>query len=324
MLKHLFKKVQIFVGCFFYLFAPTYLNAQGNSPDSLYFSQTKIASSISARYSLKNIDDTLVRRKLIDSGLAIYKNLDKKYFFQNVDIDEYLDLSYRAQNSNGFISAYRRKVMASAYDYKKVISAFKGKEIVPNQEFAKTLQQMERESDSLVKVAKMRLNWDDIVLIMSMWTSDIEFRMYASDYLFKDSIGLPTYYLETHGKRTIDLSLGKIIGFERLDSVHICTLYSYVKENGFPGERRAGMYSSFIWVILRHGMGLLGRKDASVSQAFLEKYKYLIPIAYEYAQKGEYTRVRYNYVHKDLLEITKEFFGDDAYNYFLKYTLKDL
>jgi|GEM_PF-3712572 len=296
------------------VFPPSISFGQLKAPDSLYFAKSKAIEIISSPSKLAGVPSLEERAIALTSAVQGYLELNTTYRLTSQDLQQMMSAALLTENPSALTEATRNMVLQSGHSVEEVVQdsraftqqVYNTSVPMPKQGMPMhtEYQRLLGESDSLVVVAKMQLEWQSIVFIESLIRSDIDFRTFVKEYLFKDSSQLPKR--NSNLGRYTEMPLGKLLAMKAIDSAHFTALYEYIKEEGFPGVSKAGYHAHSMWLLMWHSVALLNEEDLAVQAKYVDMWKYLLPIFYENSLNGEFTHGRYQRFHNFLITVSRD------------------
>lgn len=306
------------------VFPPSISYGQMKAPDSLYFAKSKVIEAISSPSKLAGVPSLEERVIALRSAVQGYLELNTTYRLTSQDFQKLMSAALLTENPSALTEATRNLVLQSGNSVEEMVQESRAfaqqvyntsvpilKEGMP---MHTEYQRLLGESDSLVAVAKMQLDWQSIVFIQSLIRSDIDFRTLVKEYLFKDSSQLPKG--NSNLGRYTEIPLGKLLAMKAIDSAHFTALYEYIKEEGFPGVSKAGYHAHSMWLLMWHSVALLNEEDLAVQAKYVDMWKYLLPIFYENSLNGEFTHERYQRFHNFLITVSKRYLKPEYISFF--------
>ncbi|MBS1775204.1 MAG: hypothetical protein JSS64_02870 [Bacteroidetes bacterium] len=301
--------------------------------DKAYFSNLNKTDSLASPSVLKNIPTPQARINHINRVIEDYLALNKKAKLDCGSSNILTILSLLAYHSKGLAAGVSRQVELLALPVDSILSdgrqvvkqryAFMAdvfNEQIEKHPFRKVILQLQRQSDSMVRLAKVKLDWQAILLLSNLAQSDMDFRVVLPEEIFKDTLYIPAF-LPSKTPSRFFLPAGKWLGMKSIDSAHFTAIFDYIQGNGFPGESKTGCYCYRMWPILLHSAGLLAVYDSASRFDFVQKWKILIPILHTNTIQGEFPTGWYKYIYEGVLNESEEYLDKNTTNYFAAYKI---
>ncbi|PZF73833.1 hypothetical protein DN068_05680 [Taibaiella soli] len=254
-----------------------------------------------------------VNEKNYGAAVSFDKKLNQKHQLLTTSLFEFWGLSLLAEDSAGFYQASRLWILNSALPIKTIIENY-GKlstrvyalnytpEIIAQSKiFGPVYERLQQEESPLIVRAKNTLDWQWIIFLEGILTSNIDYR-YLPDSAFAGSEG-------------------KMKGIIFIDSLHLMRVNSFIASNGFPTMSRLGMNWGEIQPILKHCIELVGLEEEKRSDYFLVIWKSLFPKMYQAVLDWEMEPDFYRFLYRSLERSLTKVGHSEKMDFFKQYEL---
>ncbi|MDI9320751.1 MAG: hypothetical protein QM530_09820 [Phycisphaerales bacterium] len=271
---------------------------QNKNPDSLYYKTTK-----QTNYSYKESHPK--------ETAQMYYNISRTYRLLTTDVTSYFQFAVTGDDSAYIVESGRLWILNSAEKVDDVFEAIREMNIEAYRELrlsnlpSNTLSAykiLKEEEDSLIKRAKLNLDWNWRLKLHSLVGANIGFRMIPrNDFVNHDSF---------------------IHSMIFVDSSHLDELVTKIKKWGFPKMSTVGSNAAMIQPIIKHVISLYFCHEKEFCQGHKEKLRFLVEEMHTAALQGEMEVGFYNYMISLLMQYAKKEGAMEDYQYFQKLEIK--
>ena len=156
------------------VFPPSISYGQMKAPDSQYFAKSKVIEAISSPSKLAGVPSLEERVIALRSAVQGYLELNTTYRLTSQDFQKLMSAALLTENPSALTEATRNMVLQTGQPVEEIVNDYRTRTqqvynaSVPNLKEGMPMhteyQRLLEESDSLIAVAKMQLDWQSMFL----------------------------------------------------------------------------------------------------------------------------------------------------------------